>query len=174
MHSHHILSYDQQRVSDITHCVKVRLIASYDQQEVSHGAPHFVRVDLITSLLWSTGSEWHCKAVSSYLYYDQQVVSDIAHLGKGSLFPIWPTESMWYCTFCEKKFHDPHCMTNRKWMTFHICETWQSHHILSYNQQQVNDIVHLVMGSLITFHMTDSLWVTWHILWKTDSSHLLL
>jgi hypothetical protein len=42
-------------------------------------------------------------------------------------------------------------------LTLHICEK-QSHHIISYEQQDVSDLLHLVKGSLITsFPMTNSL-----------------
>ena len=66
---------------------------------------------------------------------------------------LWPTASEWHCTFCER----------------------QSHHSFLYDQQEVSDIAHFVKHSLITsFPMTNSLWVTLHILWKPVSSHLLL
>ena len=104
-------------------------------------------------------------------------MSHIAHIVKGSLitsFPatnrewvtlhtlweaiwshhfLWPTASVWHCVFCER----------------------QSHHIFSYDKQLVSDIAHSVKGSLITsFPMTNSKWVTLHILWKAVSSHLFL
>ena len=104
-------------------------------------------------------------------------MSDIAHFVKGSLITSFP-------------------MTNREWVTFHIlwktvsshlflwvtaCE-WhctfcerQSHHIFSYDQQPVSDIAYAETGSLIiSFPMTNSLWVTLHILWKAVLSHLFL
>ena len=150
--------------------------------------------------LWSTASEWHCtfyerqshhiffydqqqvsdiahfaKPVSSHLCYDQQFVSDIAHFVKGGLITaflmttreyvtlhilwkgvssqlfLWPTGSEWHCTFCQRQFH----------------------HIFSYDQQEVSDIVHFVKGSLITsFPMTNSLWVTLHIC-ERQSHHII-
>ena len=64
---------------------------------------------------------------------------------------LWPTGSEWHCTFCER----------------------QSHHIFSYDQQEVSDIAHFVKDSLITsFPMVNRLWVTSHILWRAVSSHL--
>ena len=112
-----------------------------------------------------------CKRQSHHIFsYDQRVS---AHFVKSSLitsFPVtnrlwvtlhilwkavsshlslWPTVCECCCTFCER----------------------QSHHICSYDQQQVSDIVHSVKGSLI---MTNRKWVTLHILWKAVSSHLFL
>jgi len=73
------------------------------------------------------------------------------------LFNLWPTGSEWDCTFCERQSHD-------------------SHHIFSYDQQKVSEIVALfVKGSLITsFPMTNRKWVRLHIVWKAVSSHLFL
>ena len=54
-----------------------------------------------------------------------------------------------------------------------LCQ--QFHHIFSYDWQVVSDIAHFVKGSLITsFPLTNSEWVTLHILWKAVSSHLFL
>ena len=98
-------------------------------------------------------------------FYDQQVVSDIAHFVKGSLFYfLWPTGCGWYCTFCDGSLITFICydlqlvsdfahfvkailITSVLWPTaseWHhtFCE-WQSFHILSYDYQQVSDIVHL-------------------------------
>ena len=182
-HSQHICSYDQQQVSNIAHFVKGSLtsnlfqwptvcewhctlcerqshhIFSCDQQEVSDIA-QFVNVSSHL-FLWPTVCGWHCticERQSHHIFsYDQQKVSDITHSVKGSLpshLFLWPTVCEWHCTFCEK----------------------QSHHIFSYDQQQVNMVVvHFVKGSLITsFPITNSEWVTLHILWKAVSSHLFL
>ena len=66
---------------------------------------------------------------------------------------LWPTASEWHCTFSER----------------------QSHHIFLYDQQQVSDIAYFVKGSLITSClMTNSEWVTLHILRKAVSWHLFL
>ena len=49
----------------------------------------------------------------------------------------------------------------------HICSERHSHHAFSCHQQVVSDMAHIVKGSLITSSpMTNSEWVTWHILWK--------
>ena len=151
--------------------------------------------------LWPTGSEWHCtfcERQSDHLFsYDQQGVSDIAHFVKGSLITSFPlTNRLWVdiAHFVKGSLITSFPMTNRLWVTLHIlwkavwsdlflwptvCE-WhctfcerQSHHIFSYDQQVVSDIAHFVKGSLITsFPMTNSLWVTFHILWKAVWSHL--
>ncbi len=196
--SHHIFSYDQQLVRDITHFLKGSLIHifSYDQQGVSDIEDLWKAVSSHL-FLWPTVCEWHCtfcNRQSHHIFsYDQQLVSDIAHFATGSLIPmtnslwvtlhiLWkavssdlflgPTGSGWHCTFCEN----------------------QSHHIFSYDQQGVSDIEHLwkavslhlllwpqhvsdiaqyMKGSLITsFSMTNRKWVTLHILWKAVPSQL--
>ena len=152
--SHHIFSYDLQRVSDIAHFVKgisitsfpmtnrkwVTLhmqshhIFSYDQQRVSDIA-HFVKGSLITSFpMTNSGCKWH-----------------FAHLWKAVSWHLllWPTASECCCTFCER----------------------QPHHIFSYDQQQVSDIAHFVKGSLIT----SFLWQTgseWHCTFCERQSHI--
>ncbi len=65
---------------------------------------------------------------------------------------LWPTGCEWHCTFYDR----------------------QSHHIFSYDQQQVSYIVHFVKSSLnASFPMTNSKWVTLDVLLKaTVSSHL--
>ena len=182
--SHHIFLYDPQFVSNIAHFLKDSLTTSFSMtnrkwetlhilwKATSH-TPHL--------FLWLIGSEWHCTFMKDSLFtsfsYAQQVVSDIAHFVKSSLitsFPmtnrksvtlnilqeallshlfLWPTVSEWHCTFCER----------------------HSHHIFSYDQQQVSDITHFVKSSLITsFTMINSLWVTLHIVWKAVSLYLLL
>jgi hypothetical protein len=159
MQSHHIFSYDQQQVSDIAHfvkCSRLTHISSYDEQEVSDIA-HFVKGSLITSFLM-TNSLWvtlHIlwMAVSSHLF-------------------LWWTGSEWHCTFCERQSHHTFCYpTASEWhCTF---SERQSLDILSYDQQQVSDIAHFVTGSLMTsFPITNSKWVTLHILWKAVTWHL--
>ena len=177
-----IFSHDQQQVSDIAHFVEGSLITSFPMTNSM-----WVTLDILWKAvsshlyLWPTVCEWHwtfCERQSHHIFsHDQQQVSDIAHFVKGSLitsFPMtnslrvtlhilwkavwshlfpWPTASKWHCTFCER----------------------QSHHIFSYDQQQVSDIAHFVKGSLITsVPMTNRMWVTLHILWKAVSSHLFL
>ena len=197
--SHDIFSYDQQAVSDIAHFVNGSLttcypmtnrmwvtlhisereyhhIFSYDQQYVSdiaHVKGSLITFFPITNSLWVP---WHMlwKAVSSQHF-------------------LWPTACEWDCTFCEGHSCTLFLMTNRMWVTWHIlwktisshhfllptaCE-WdgtfcerQSHHIISYDQQEVSEIAHFVKGSLIT--PINSLWVRLHILLKTILSHLFL
>ena len=137
------------------------------------------------------------KTVSSRLLYDQQSVSDIVHSVNGSLITsynqqsvsnklhilwktvsshlfLWPIASEWHWIFLWKAVSSHlflwpivcewHCI---------LCER-QFHHILSYDQQQVSNIVHFMRDSLITsFPMTNSLWVTLHILWMAVSSRLI-
>ena len=174
--SSHIFLW-QQFVSDIAHFVKGSLIISFLMTNSKWVPSHFVNGSLITSFpmtnslqsvtlhilwkavsshlfLWPTGSEWHCTFCDSQVIfsYDQQRVSDIAHLVSSHLF-IWPTASEWHCTFCER----------------------HSHHLFSYDQQRVSDIAHFVKGTLITsFPMTNSLWVTLHVLWKAVSTYFFL
>ena len=195
--THHIFCYDQQRVSDIIHFVKGSLIRTfhmtnslwvtlhilwkavsshltnslqvtlhilwkhshhifYDWQGVSDIA-HFVKGSLIksfpiTNSLWVTlHILW--KAVSLDLFYDQQIVSDSTSCERQSSHHLlWATACGWHCTFFER----------------------QSHQIFSYDYQYVSDIAHFVIGSLIRyFPMTNRLWVTLHILWRADSSHMI-
>ena len=143
----------------------------------------FFDSSFINHFLWPTACEWHCTFCENQFHdifsYDQQLVSDIAHFVKSSLmtsFPmtnrkwvtlhilwkavswhlfLWPTASECHCTFCEWKFHD----------------------IFSYDQQKVSIIAHFVKSSpsLITsIPMTNSKWVTLHILWMEISWHLCL
>ncbi len=86
--SHDIIFYDQQRVSEIAHFVKV-----------VHHSHHL--------FLWLTASEWHhtsCEKQSYQIFfYDKQEVSHIAHFVKGSVITSsFITNSLWvHCTFCE-------------------------------------------------------------------------
>ena len=116
---------------------------------------------------------------------------------------LWPTGSEWWCTFCERQPHhigiicmyeqqevsnivhlvkgprqSHHIFSYDKQEVSHctFCER-QSHHIFSNEQQFVSDIAHFVKGSLITsFPMPSRLWVTLHILWtqKPLSSHFFM
>ena len=176
-----IFAYVQQYVSNIAHCVKSSLIASFPMTNSKWVTWHILWKAVSLHPFWPTASEWHCTFCERQSHcifsYDQQYVSDIAHFVKGSLiasFPmtnslwvtlhilwkavslhlfLWPTASEWHYTFCER----------------------QSHCIFSYDQQGVSDIAHFVKGSLIaSCPMTNSLWVTLHILWKAVSLHLFL
>ena len=153
--------------------------------------------------LHPTASEWHftfCEWQSHHIFsYEQQVVSDIAHIVTGCLiasFPmtnrlwvtlhilwrivsshlfLWPSGSEWHWTFCDWQSHHIFSYDQTACQWHHtFCER-QSHHIFSYDQQVVSDIEHFVKGSLITsVPMTNSRWVTLDILWKVVSPYLSL
>jgi hypothetical protein len=94
--------------------------------------------------LWTTASEWHgtcCERQSHHMFsYDQQGVSDIAHVVKGILITCFG-------------------MTNSQWVTLDIL--WKAGPITCFHKQYVRDIKHFVKGSLFTsFPMTNSMWVT--------------
>jgi len=147
--------------------------------------------------LWPTV----CERQSDHIFsYDQQEVSDIAHLWKGSLITSFPiTNSEWVTlhilwkavwshlflspTVCE--WHKLHILWKAIWSHLFLWPTaceWhctfcerKSDHIFSYDQQLVSDIAHFVEGSLITsFPITNRKWVKLHILWKAVWSHLFL
>ena len=87
--------------------------------------------------------------ITSSIAYEQQIVSDIAHLG--TLITSLPDQQKVSNIrhFVKGSLITFLCMTNRKWVMWHIL--WKAHHI---------------------FSMTNSLWVTLHILWNAVSSHL--
>ena len=152
--------------------------------------------------LQQTASKWHCifceRRSHCVFSYDQQQVSDIAHLVKGGLiasFPMTNREWVDIAHFVKGSLIASFPMINSMWVTLNIlwkavslhlflwptgsewhctfCEGW-SHCIFSYDQQVVSDIEHFVKGSLTSFPMANSLWVTLHILWKAVSLHLFL
>ena len=127
--SHHILSHDHQRVSDIAHCMRGNLITTYPVMNRKWGKwaslhifwvemPHicpmtkslwvrlhiFVRGNLISSY-FMTNRMWvtlhiFSVAMSSHLCYDQQLVGDLAHFSKRQChYSSCPPESEWHCTF---------------------------------------------------------------------------
>ena len=199
--SHHMLSYDQQNVSDIAHFWK---------RVSSH------------LFLWPTVCEWHCtcERQSHHIFsYHQQLVSPMAHVVKGSLITTFPmTNSLWVrlhilwrafmyivsddqqdvsdmAHFVKDNLITPFPITNSMWVRWHIlwktvsshhflwptgsewdctfCER-QSHHVFSCDQQNVCDIAHFVKGSLMTsFPITNRMWAL-DILCKSVSSHLFL
>ena len=175
--SHHILSYEQQFVSELVHCVQaIHHIFSYDQQSVSD-IPHF-------------GESHHIFS------YDQQFVCDIANSVKGSLTHlfIWSTGCKWHCTLCEPQSHHifsynqqsvsdiahfvkrsltvrVFSMANSLWVTLLIFER-QSCHFFSMNNRKWVTLKITVKGSLIiSVPMTNSLWVTWPFL-KIHPHHI--
>ena len=122
IYSCHIFSYDQQQVSDIAHFVKVNFITSFPMTNrkwvtlyvlwkagSSHLFPWPIACEqhyILQKAFWPhlflqpTGSEWHwafCERQSHHIFsYDWQLVSDIAHVVKGSLIHIFPTiNSQW-------------------------------------------------------------------------------
>ena len=146
---------------------------------------HFWKAGSSHLLLWHKASEWHCtfcERQSHHIFsHNQQFVSDISYFVKGipiTSFPminresvtlhtlwkaphthhnifLWTTACQWHCTLYEN----------------------QSHHICSYDPQQVSDISYFVKVSLIwSFSATNRLWVTLNILWSAlqVSSHLSL
>ena len=105
----HALSYDQQRVSGITNFMKDSLITCFRTTNRLWVTAHFVKhnhrvtcfpminslsvIHILIYIVWSswpTGSEWHhtlCGKESHDIFiyiYHQKLVSDIAHLVKGS------------------------------------------------------------------------------------------
>ena len=174
-HSHHIFSYDQPTASE-WHCIfcewQSHYMFSYDPQGVSVTVAHFVKG---VSFLWLTACEWCCtfhKKQSHHIFpHGQQRVGDISHFVKGSLITCSPmTKREWVTLHIWSMTVSSFPMTNSKWVdnSFH---KRQSHHIFSYDQQQVSDISYFLKGSLITsFPMTNSKWVTLHIMWKALAS----
>ncbi len=144
------LSYDQwQSVSDIGQFEKD--ISSYNEQEVSGKVAHFVIGSLITPSPWPTACEWHCIfcwicwSQSHHIFpYDQQRVSDIAHLWKAvTVLSLWPTGSEWHWWLIWERqshqifSHDQQLVSD---IAYIFCER-QSHCIFSYDQQRVSGIV---------------------------------
>ena len=108
-------------------------------------------------LLSPTAGEWHCTFCKT-----------VSWLSSEYLF-LLPTGSEWHSLFCERvPSHHFICMTNRKWVTFHICVR-QSHHVFSYDQQRVSDILWKIVST--SFPVINREWVTQHILWKAVSSY---
>jgi len=141
----------------VTLHISWKAVFSYDQQFVSNNDWIFCERSLITPYYW-------------------QLVSDIAHFLKDSLITSFPmTTSLWVTSHILWKAGSSHLFlwsTASEWCcTF--CERW-SHHFF-YDQQGVSELAHFLKGSLITsFPMTNSKWVTLHILWNAVSSHLFL
>ena len=120
-----------------------------------------------------------CKAVSSHLSYNNRkwVTQHTLWTVISSHLFLWPTGSEWHCIVSCESSHGliilfP--MTNSEWVTLH--SWWMaSHHLISYDQQEVGDIVHFVKSCLS--HL--SLWPTaseWHCTFceRQASSHPFL
>ncbi len=142
----------QQKVSDNAHFMKGSPITSfptYDQQPVSDIA-HFVNCSVIRSFLMMN-SMW----VTLHILW--KVVSWCSFL--------WLTVCEWHCTLCERQSH--FCDQQLVSDVAHFVEG-QSHHMT--NREWVTSS-HLLKDSLIIpFPMTNSLWVTLHILWMVIHS----
>ncbi len=137
MLSHHILSYYQQRVSDITHLWKA--VSSHLFLWLTASEWHCTFCERLSShlFLWPTASESHCtfcKRQSHHLFsYDQQQVShDIVHFVKGSLITFDQQSVSDIAHFVKGSLITFFPITNSKWVTLHICERL-SHHIFAYD-----------------------------------------
>ena len=87
----------------------------------------------------------------------------------------WPTGSEWHCTSHERQSHHMFSYDQQQVSDIaHFCER-QSHHISSYDQQGVSDIANFVKGSLIkSFPMTNLTACWWHcIFFERQSDHIL-
>ena len=166
--SHHILSYDQQKVSGIAQFCE-RLITSCPMTNslwvtlstileaslitwcpmttswlVTSWTFLLLRAILSCLVLWPTESELHCTLVwmpiSSHL---QQAVSEIALFCKANLTTSCPITNRKWVTlhFLKGNLITSCSMTNRKWACgiAHFCER-QSCHILTYDKQAVSGI----------------------------------
>jgi len=230
--SHHTLYYDWQEVNNIAHFVKGSLITSYLMTNRKWVTLHILWKAIPSHLflwptagecishlwiavsiplfLWQTGCEWHCAFCERqshliFSYYHQQV-STITYSASSSLITclLWWIASEWHCTFYEGQSHHMFsCIwsTGSEWH-MHKYER-KSHYILSYDQQKVSDIAHVVKGSLLSYDqqevgniahfvkgklvtsfpvtnslmtwlpMTNGLWVTLQILWNQYHEILL-
>ena len=199
--SHHILSYDQQQVSDIAHLVKGSLTISFPMTNRMWVTLHILWKSVSSHLfLWPTGCEWHYtffESQSHHIFsYDQQDVSDIAHYVKGSLITSFPmTNRMWATLLVKGSLVTSFPMTNRRWVTLYILWKAVLSHIFLTNSEWVMLRIlqraassHLFLSPTASeWHFTfckrqchhifsyhNRLWVTLHILWKAVSSHLFL
>ena len=144
--AHHIFSYNQQSVSGFAYFMKSSFITSFLNR--LWVTLWMAMLSLITSFSM-TNSLWVALLVKgcliTHFFYDKQRVSGIDILWKAilSLLFLWLAESEWDCTFCERQLHD----------------------FFFYDWQKVSEIAHFVKDNLITsFPMTNSKWVTLHIL----------
>ena len=176
--SHHIFSYDQQEVSD-RRCL---------WQPVSS---HF--------FLWPTVCEWHCtlcKRQSHHVFtYDQQLVSYVHYTFCRQSRHILSynqqlVSDVGYFVKCILSISFP--ITYREWVTLQMLQNTVSSYLfiwqIASECQQCTFALHLCLwqtvceqhrrfsgGILITsFLIINSLWVTLQILWKADSSQLIL
>ena len=193
------LSNDWQEVSETAHSVKGSFITSFPLTNSKWVLTCFVKGSLITSFLWPTVCEWKCKCCEGSLIMSFPMINrewaPLHILWKAVLsYPLlWPTVCEWHCTFVKGSLITSFPMTNSKFAHFLTCisnpvssyffllpteSEWhctfcerQSHHIFFFDQQGVSDIPHFLKGILVTsFPITNSKWVTLHILCKAFSS----
>ena len=161
------LSYDQQVVSALKHVTGslVTPLMTYDQQEVSD-IEHFVKGSLITYFL-VTNRKWvSCTFCGrqSYLSHNlsysnsEWVTLNILWKAISSHIFLWPTASgWWHCTFYDIQSQvSTHVFLwpPGAWSVWHCpCCERKSHHIFSYDQQQVSSISHFMKGSLTIHHI---------------------
>ena len=157
LQSHHIFTCNKQYVS---------------------GIPYFMHHHVINFFLWSTVCEGHSAAKGNLMTWFPMINSQCVTLH--ILFITWFTSVP---------------VNNRKWVMVifwmvlssnlflwsTVCEwhctiyAWLCHNIILYGQQYVSYIAHFMKDSVITFFaVTNSLWVTLHILWEAVSSHFSL
>ena len=127
--SHHIFSYDQQDVSHmIADSVNGSLITSFPTTNSLWVILQILWKTVSSDFfLWQTGGGWHCTFSERQFHhvfsYNQQEVSDIAHLQKVvsvHLF-LWPTACEWHCTdFVNGSFITSFPLTNSLWVTSQI------------------------------------------------------
>ena len=123
---------------------------SYDWQSVSANIACFVKGSLIIFSYDQQGVSDIPHLVKGTVYhyifsYDSQLVCDVAHFVKGSLITAFcTTNSLWVALDILWRAVSPHLFL---WPT--VCK-WhctfcggQSHHIFSYDQQSVSGIAHL-------------------------------
>ena len=156
--SDHVFSYDQQLVSDIAHFVKGSLITFFPMTNRKWVTLHILVWSHL--LQWPTACEWHCtfcERQSDHAFtfsYDQQQVSDIAHVVRGSLITSVPMTkgSEWQCGiahFVKGSLITYFPITKRKWVALHILWKAVSSHIF-LSPKAVSSIAHFVNSSLIT------------------------
>ena len=166
-HSHHILSYDEQQVSNIAHFVK-------------GSSSHL--------FLWPTASESHCifcERQSHHLLW--QLVSHIAHFVTGSLIFSYDWQLVCNITHLWKAHHtfsyhqqrvcdivlwkavSSHLFffTNSKW-ALTLCILWKvaSSHPFLWPTASKWHCTFCDRQSHHNFPMTNSKWVKLHIVWK--------
>ena len=149
----------------------------YGQQEVSNIA-HFVKGWLITSLPM-TNSKWVTLHVVWKAFVPgtnrQWVALHRSWKAVKSHLYLCPTASEWHSTFCERESH--HIFSyDQQYVSDIVNFLWKRvspHCFPMTNLQEVSNIAHFVKGSLITsLPMTNRKWVTFYTLWQAILPHL--